>query len=308
LFHNKLLPIRLKVNENYSPLPLKENTRLHVPIIIYLPFIIGYALWGSHPHDIPVVGGFFPSPTPAGTLTIQEVRGLIYGTVTNTPIYTPAYVLPSTILPPTEQVTSTPDILSGFPFITSYGDYYKHGQQVLFSYYYPPLGGTNCHPDNWVGGHCKNTTASGEGWLQYMGRGIAIHPDMLYLYPFGSQIYVVNPPSIRGLYTVIDICNGCLLRGHYYFDFLFEKMPAGLNWSVQIDYLPYRIGFDGSFPPTSTLSVVYPTDTRYPTYTPTATNTIYPTTTDILPTGSPTNTIIPSPTVAATMVSETPTP
>jgi hypothetical protein len=105
-----------------------------------------------------------------------------------------------------------------------------------------------------------------------MGKGLAVHPDMLGILPFGSIVYVVEPVSIRGFYTVVDLCGGCLINGNYYFDFLFPSMPSGLNWSKPVNFVVARVGWDNAFPPTSTPVIWSPTPTvthtSLPTFTP----------------------------------------
>lgn len=288
------------IDEEYLPLKRRDKTRFKLPIIFYVPFLALYLVYGQSPYNLPVIGGYFPSPTP----TLLSTSTLVYVTpelVTYTPTRTPKYSIPSFYL------SQTPVDNYGFPFdfpvILDMGEFYKGLHKVLFSYYYPDLGGTNCHDDNWVNGKCKNITASKlVGWREYMGKGIAVHPDMLEKLPFGSMIYVSRPASIKGFYTVVDLCGGCLIENNYYFDFLFDRMPDGLNWSVEVNYGVVRIGWDGVMPtktPVETLQAVTPTPTNTPyvitqvvtptptftpvyivvtpTYTPTVTPTFTPT-------------------------------
>lgn len=282
------MPGRLLVQEAYYPLKRKESTKFRLPIIVYVPFVAFYLIYGSKPYEAPLIGQYFPTPTIT-PLTVVPTRTSAYdfllpsGSFTRTPSPTPWHLFPEIISP-----TAVSDIPVGFPFIRDQGSWYMSGQRVQFSYYYPPLGGVNCHEDNWVNGKCKNVTASGQGWQEYMGKGVAVHPDMLDLLPFGSLVYVVYPVQIRGYYTVIDLCGGCLIDGRYYFDFLFPSMPEGLNWSVDVDFLPVRIAWDGKFPPTRTpvpLSSFTPTGTQTPIY--------------IVITAVPTDTPIPTQTVTS---------
>lgn len=291
------MPDRFKVKEVFSPLKRKENNKVTIPAIVYIPFIVLYAMYGSKPHEAPVIGQYFPTPTPTFLTpvpTFTSVFSLNNKTITPSP--TSIYLWGTPV--PTFQPSSV--IPAGFPWIKDKGQWYMEGQKVQFSYYYPPLGGTNCHEDNWFNGKCKNITASSQGWKEYLDKGIAVHPDMLSLLPFGSMVYVVNPEPIRGLYTVVDLCGGCFINGKYYFDFLFDTMPAGLNWSVDVDFLPVRIGWDGEFPPTSTPYIIGPTNTSTPTPTIAPiyiviTNTPLPTST-LEPTSTPAPTFTPTPT------------
>lgn len=271
----------MKVDENYSPLNLNENNRFSIPFIFYIPLLVGYAIYGSRPHDIPLVGQYFPTPTPSPMASMDPTFTPAFSldTLSPVPTFTPAYLLASS---PTPSPTASLFPFD-FPVITNYGSYYMTGQIVQFSYYYPPLGGVNCHSDNWVNGQCKNYTASGEGWIENMGKGIAVHPDMLNTLPFGSEIYVSYPEQIKGFYKVIDLCGGCLINGKYYFDFLFSSMPPSLNWSVDVGFVVTRIGYYGVFPPTRTPSpLIFPSSTptafptAFPTYTPYPTYTPFP--------------------------------
>lgn len=295
--------MRYKVNEVYAPLKRKESNRFQIPLILYIPFVAFYLIYGSRPYDAPVVGAFFPSPipptvdwslflTPSVTPTIE---------VTNTPLYV---IAPTYSYPTQTPAFQSNGIPSGFPFITDKGDFYTRVNRVLFSYYYPDLGGVNCHEDNWVNGQCKDVTASKVvGWREYLGKGIAIHSDMYSQIPYGSQIYVVSPPQIAGIYTVVDLCCGCKNQNGYYFDFLFTSMPQGLGWSYNVDFVVTRYGWDvqlidvpapncGQYisNPTQTLTqqiiqqstqTPLPTYTHFPTYTPfvidTSTPTLFPT-------------------------------
>lgn len=211
-------------------------------MIVYVPFIVLYLVYGSRPYDTPLVGGFFPTPTNTPVFTSTPT---ITYTPTQSTIPTLAYVLPATYYPTSTALYQSNGVPSGFPFITDKGSYYLTGQRVLFSYYFPDLGGVNCHADNWVDGRCKNVTASKVvGWREYLGKGLAIHSDMYDELPFGSQVYVVNPPSIAGTYTVVDLCCGCKNQNGYYFDFLFTDMPAGVSWSYNVDFVVTRYGWD----------------------------------------------------------------
>lgn len=289
------MPARFLVQEFYVPLKRAESKRFRMPLIVYVPFIAMYLIYGNRLYDAPVVGAYFPSPTPTITPTMDVISFITFvPTVTLTSDVSNYFLLPTPFTPTPSDYYDV--IIEGFPYILNYGEWYRVPQRVKFSYYYPNLGGVNCHNDNWVNGQCKNLTASGYGWREFMGKGIAVHPDMLDLLPFGSLIYVTSPASIRGHYTVIDLCGGCLINGNYYFDFLFNDMPKGLNWSVDVDYLPIRVGWDGTFPPTPT-QVIYtvaptitptpnyivvtstsqPTYTPYPTYTPLVIDTPIPT-------------------------------
>ena len=66
----------------------------------------------------------------------------------------------------------------------------------------------NCHSANWDGSHCADTTASGIRWSEYIGRGVAIPPSWLEAgIGYGSILRVIDPSTIAGDYTVIDLCS-----------------------------------------------------------------------------------------------------
>ena len=125
-------------------------------------------------------------------------------------------------------VTPTPEIK-----INENIDVYKLG----YSYYYPDLGGVNCHSNNWdeENFRCSDITASGKSWRENMYRGVALHYDMLRDIPFGTNIKVVSPEEIKGWYEVIDICPGCGPRYEgqtYFIDFLDDRQR--LAWGQEV--------------------------------------------------------------------------
>ncbi|MCJ7696506.1 MAG: hypothetical protein MUO40_13935 [Anaerolineaceae bacterium] len=126
-------------------------------------------------------------------------------------------------------ITPTPD----YNMTDETVDFYTFG----YSYYFPDLGGVNCHTDNWniETEKCSDVTASGKSWKQNMYRGVAVHYDMLYDLPFGTLIEVIKPDEVKGWYEVIDICPGCTPRyeGQVYFiDFLDDKQRLG--WGEEV--------------------------------------------------------------------------
>ena len=305
------MPGRFLVQETYAPLKRAESNKFTLPLIVYVPFITLYLVYGSRPHDLPLVGGYFPTPTVTPALTSQAMLpnfdNFLVPTATRI-----NYVLLPTFETPTPNYPFGDPNMAGFPFVKDLGDYYLHGQQVLFSYYYPPLGGTNCHEDNWVNGQCKDITASKEGWKAYVSKGIAVHPDMLGILPFGSIVYVVEPVSIRGFYTVVDLCGGCLINGNYYFDFLFPEMPKDLNWSKPVNFIVARVGWDNTFPPTSTPVLWTSTPTITLTISPSITPWVITATqeasnTPVLSTETLTPSFTPEPSITP-VFTETPTP
>lgn len=111
---------------------------------------------------------------------------------------------------------------------------------VLYSYYNPELGGVNCHSANWDGSHCADTTASGIRWSEYLGRGVAIPPSWLEAgIAYGSILRVVDPSTIAGDYTVIDLCGMCETSywpdGQWRLDFLDDRQK--LSWAYPVRVL-----------------------------------------------------------------------
>lgn len=104
---------------------------------------------------------------------------------------------------------------------------------IGYSYYFPPLGGVNCHPDNWHDNYCDDITASGEQWTKYIGRGVAVPVQWADKIPLMSVIRVLDNTVMEGEYTVVDFCGDCIKsEGHIYFDFL-DNRPR-LNWTVPL--------------------------------------------------------------------------
>ena len=111
---------------------------------------------------------------------------------------------------------------------------------VAYSYYNPELGGINCHSANWDGSHCADVTASGIRWSEYIGHGVAIPPSWLASgLGYGSVLRVVEPSSIAGDYTVIDLCSMCEVTywpdGRYRLDFLDRSQR--LTWAYPVRLL-----------------------------------------------------------------------
>lgn len=136
----------------------------------------------------------------------------------------------------TATLTPTPD-RTGYPQYT-----------VGYSYYYPDLGGVNCHADNWNGSHCADTTASGLSWRDNLGRAVAIPPSWVcYGLGYGSIVEVLSPDTIKAEYLVVDLCAGCESEnwddGQWRLDFLDDRQR--LQWAY-----PVVIRFAFVVPPT----------------------------------------------------------
>jgi len=180
--------------------------------------------------SFPIVSGIFKKPVISTPITEEEIMRSLNITVMN-PTQSPEEIerqfaidtLPKTVI----AITPTPEIETiGY-------DFYTFG----YSYYYPDLGGVNCHEDNWneETQKCADTTASEKSWRENMGRGVALHYDILFDLPFGTIIEVLSPEEVKGFYEVIDICPGCQPRNEsqpYFIDFLDDKQR--LNWGDEI--------------------------------------------------------------------------
>lgn len=177
----------------------------------------------------PFISGFFSRPDQKDIMTEAERLEQLNITVYY-PTFEPVDQL-SLSSKPVVVVTPTPsptDEEEGYL-------YYKFG----YSYYFPDLGGVNCHEDNWnvETFKCKDVTASGKSWRQNMKRGVALHYDQLFDLPFGTLIQVLKPVEIAGYYEVIDICPGCNPRyegQHYFIDFLDDKQRLPWGEIVEI--------------------------------------------------------------------------
>lgn len=144
------------------------------------------------------------SATPTPTLDLDAVATVVS-------VFESAYTPTPTMIPtfiPTVILTFSPMVIpTATPVVYEYA----------FSFYDPSLLGENCHAGNVVDGQCKNIThcsanfpelVSG-GWRDYLGRGVAVPPSLLEKYPCGTELQVLTPPELIGIYTVVDICGGC---------------------------------------------------------------------------------------------------
>jgi hypothetical protein len=154
----------------------------------------------------------------------------------------------------TPAVTVTPGLVSspvpvGYKFTFGY------------SYYYPDLLGVNCHDNNVLSdGTCANTTASGQGWRDYVGKGVAIPVTYSTVFsselgarwceyyklpciPFGSVIRVHYPSVLAGDWYVVDTCGACDDRhnsGIVYIDFLDIQQRAAWGSPVEVEIIEVR--------------------------------------------------------------------
>lgn len=166
-----------------------------------------------------IILGGTPTPVIVNDPMMTQFFTAYPSPVTSTPT-------PSPLATWTTLTTSTPAAwVSPTPEFLAFG----------YSFYYPDLGGVNCHVDNWVDGHCKDTTASGASWRDYIGRGVAIPPSFLERFPYGTIFRVVSPSVISGDYTVIDLCPACeqvSKPGSFWIDFL--DTGQRLDWSQTV--------------------------------------------------------------------------
>lgn len=222
---------------------------------------------GANMESAYALGLVEPSPTPTPIL-VQIVPGI---NVTSPATYTPypTYTPPSTVTPvaPWMRDTPTPVYIPLDPLTVNW----------VFSYYYPdlvakmaenPEYAVNCHEANWIYNDqktrvigCKNTTASGLPWKEYMmdrsehidfrgGIAVPVYPEMpvsweFALYPAGTVLTISSPVQIAGDYLVIDLCGGCnayaASHGVMFVDFVAKGLPEGVNFwdSVVIESVRY---------------------------------------------------------------------
>lgn len=145
--------------------------------------------------------------------------------------------LPLLINPPTAQYLQP--TMTSYPTFTPYPTQIKKSvlgeiYAIGYSYYFPAWGGVNCHPDNWIdNSYCKDTTASGLPWTQYIGKGVAVPYEWRDKLPLLSVIRVLDNVVMQGEYLVVDYCGDCIKEeGHIYFDFLDNRQR--LAWTVPL--------------------------------------------------------------------------
>lgn len=147
-------------------------------------------------------------------------------------------VNPVTSVPGELSVADIMPTFTPYPTLTPYPTQLKRSAlgrvfAVGYSYYFPPIGGINCHPDNWVDNYCLDITASGLRWSEYIGRGVAIPIQWADDIPLLSVLRVLDNVIMAGDYVVLDYCGDCIKsEGHVYLDFL-DNRPR-LNWTVPL--------------------------------------------------------------------------
>ena len=174
------------------------------------------------------VGGInVPQPTP---YPVQEI----------TPTYT---VTPEPTFTSTPEPTFTPSPTATVDMqsicIPRVVDGVQDGDKMTFgySYYYPDLGFPSCHPDNWNGSTCADTTSSGLSWRAYLDKGGIAVP---YGIPLMSTIIVKSPADLAGKYLAIDYCPCCAREGtsELWLDFLssYQALPWASPVVVKIKF------------------------------------------------------------------------
>jgi hypothetical protein len=134
-----------------------------------------------------------------------------------TPTFTPVAVVPTpTRVLPAPTLTPTPSVAP------------RHAVVLGYSYYWPPLGGANCHSDSWQDGRCS-AVLLGLPWERWEGIGIALSPDLLRYIPLGSCVMATLPDGKKEYRIVADVCPLCSTNGSWV-DFLEpnQRYPWGV--------------------------------------------------------------------------------
>ena len=99
----------------------------------------------------------------------------------------------------------------------------------MYSYYYPDLGGVNCHTSNWDAdaGVCR-AVLLGRPWRDWLGRLVALGYD--YQDYMGCTLHIVAPDAVVGDYVIGDICPAC---GADFVDFLADRQVLPWRSLVQ---------------------------------------------------------------------------
>jgi hypothetical protein len=164
---------------------------------------------------------------PAVTFTPVPVVKPVGQPITPTPmIATPT--LPHT--PPTPTPTPTPSVAP------------RHAVVLGYSYYWPPLGGANCHPDNWQDGRCT-AKLLGLPWERWEGVGIALSADLLRYIPLGSCVLTTLPDGKKEYRIVADVCPLCSVNGSWV-DFL--EPVQRYDWAAPVyveEVSPYECNY-----------------------------------------------------------------
>lgn len=99
---------------------------------------------------------------------------------------------------------------------------------VRISWYWPALGGTNCHNANWIEGLCR-TKLLGQPWSDWAGVGTACPPSI----PLKSRIYI---DRLKRSYYCVDRGGAIddLKDGTKFVDLLQDRAPTFPDWDLGI--------------------------------------------------------------------------
>lgn len=96
------------------------------------------------------------------------------------------------------------------------------------SYYWPPLGGTNCHHANWRNGLCM-TLLLGQPWSDWAGAGAACPPSI----PLKARVYIER---LKRSYYCVDRGGAIddMPDGTKFIDLLQDRPPTFPDWDIGI--------------------------------------------------------------------------
>lgn len=164
---------------------------------------------------------FMPLPTEALVQEVVIVTNDI-GWEENLNSSTPIGV---EVMPTSEQVsnTPTPEVINDIEYVSTpigeiatllpvntpdmVGAGLGNIKAFAYSYYYPVLGPPNCFDANWIDGKCLDITGIGDPWTKWLdnfGAGCPVSD-----FQKGDRFEVLYPPEIQGIYTCVDVCQGC---------------------------------------------------------------------------------------------------
>jgi len=145
------------------------------------------------------------SSTPTPMYSVSGLSRLLASTPSPVPV-----VPTSTLVP-----MLTPTLVPTPTFVIAP----RHAIQGLYSYYYPPLGGPNCAPSNWVDGQCI-ARLLGRPWQDWLGRALALHPELVPYFGMGACLRVVLPDGQIEYRVLADVCPACYNSAGWWVDLL----------------------------------------------------------------------------------------
>jgi hypothetical protein len=146
--------------------------------------------------------------TPTPLYSVSALSHVVVPTLTPTPTFTPT---PIPTFAPTPTLAVAP----------------RHSVQALYSYYYPALGGVNCAPSSWVNGQCTSLLL-GHPWQDWLGRALALHPDLIPYFGAGACLRVTLPDGKQEYRVLADTCPACLDSRGVWVDLLDDHQRY--NW------------------------------------------------------------------------------